>query len=562
MKNTTLLRSGVAVLILSTLVTAVEQDQGSAPPLNQQYPGPLATANFGKIVSGNFNGDIALDAVVMDGTLPKLVVSPENLDNAIPLGVNANDIAMIPPLGSASKDSLLTVGTNGLVRHTRNTSTGAWTPFTLRGVSTRWFNAKSVIVAQFDDTPNPDIAGIGANGHEVYVESANTLHPTYTALPTFNVPVQSIYGIVAVDWNVSGDIANTKELALFTNVGVLIYEPNGTYVTSTPWSSLTNRGAAVKSPLWSTERLAMVDVVGGVDQLCVWGPSGLSGPWPLGAAGVVSIAAGDRDSDGDSDLVLGVNTENKIYVLDNLAASPQVAPIFDTNSVMKLAFGYPTRNPAFNHAGIALADFDGDHILDALAPAQGNLSGIAVNSTLPLVQLGIASPLTYRVGITSIRFLVAEHQVEVTFNAPASVLPNGPDGPAQLAVSTWYTPDLGVGTLTVPIDVSYLTMPTASTPTVFVLNIDGYDPDTDPGIYSMVFRQVTKTNGLITEQTPSRVALITGDVNGLSLKNSAASSNWTPGSRIPVGEDPWTGGAIFDPAAPSNDPGYEPEPAK
>lgn len=561
MKNTTLLRSGVAVLLVSSALFAFEEG-GQAPPLNQQFPGPLGMANFGKVVSGNFNGVGKLDAVVMDGNTPKLVIAPAVLDNATSVGTTANDIAMIPSNTGGAKDSLLTVGADGLVRHTRNSTTGTWNHSTLRGFNTRWANAKLVAVGQLDDTPNMDIVGVGANGHEVYVERANTLHPTYTALATFNVPVDTIYGIVLLDWNVTNDTPGTKEIALLTEDGPVIYETNGTYVTSIAWSSLTNRAVALESQHWSTARLAMIDLVNGSEQLCVWGPSGISGPYSLGLPGVVSMAAGDRDNDGDSDLVLGVNTENKLHVLSNLSASPQVTALFDPSSVLELSYGPAGRNPALNHATVAVADFDNDGTVDALAPAQGDLVGAITHyGTLPLVQLGYSTPLFYRVPISSIRFLTTStpQQIEVTFAAPQFVIAAGPDGPARIGLTVYYTPDLGIGTQANFVASTFLAMPTSSTPTTFTLTMPAdYSADTSPGIYSFVYHQVATDDDVIVGESAPRVALITGDYNGPTLKGSAAQSDWFAGTRDPVGEDPWTGGAIYDPAVPATDPDLEP----
>jgi hypothetical protein len=567
MKYATLLRSGAAVLTLSLATFAYHQyEEGSLDPLNQLYPGPLGMANFGKVVSGNFNGLGRLDAVVMDGAMPKLVISPATHDNAVSVGMYANDIAMIPSTGGSAKDSLLTVGADGLVRHTRNSTTGDWTHFPLE--EDDWIGARLVGVAQLDDTPNMDIVGIAANGHEILILSANTLHPTYSALPSINVPVDNIYGLVLLNWKVVGDIAGTKEIAVVTEDGVVIYEINGTAVGVQAWASTTNKCAAVKSPHWLSERLLEVDMVNGQEQMCVWAPNGtIAGPYPLGLPGIVSVATGDRDGDGDSDVVFGVNTQNKLHVHTNNSAAQQSTPLFDPANVLKLSYGTAGRDPEDNHAGTALADFDNDGMLDALAPAQGDLVGaIAHYGTLPVVQLGVANPLPHRIPISSIRFLTdtSPQQIEVTFTAPTQTLAAGPDGPARIGLSVYYTPDLGVGTQATTYTSTFLTMPTTGTPTVYVLTMPPtYSADTDPGIYTLAYHQVATDDDVIVAESAMRLALITGNYNGPILKGSATAGNWFPGSRIPIGEDPWTGGAVYDPAVPPTDPDLEPvEPDK
>ena len=64
-----------------------EQQGPSSDPetLSQMFPGPLEDVTFGKVVAGDFTGDGSLDAVVMDGDSPLLLVSPEAFDTAIPV---------------------------------------------------------------------------------------------------------------------------------------------------------------------------------------------------------------------------------------------------------------------------------------------------------------------------------------------------------------------------------------------------------------------------------------------------------------------------------------------
>jgi hypothetical protein len=70
--------------------------QQSDPPLDQQFPGPNGRANFRKIVSGDFTGDLRRDAVFMDQNTVVLLKSPAIYDTRITLPFPVNDIAVVP----------------------------------------------------------------------------------------------------------------------------------------------------------------------------------------------------------------------------------------------------------------------------------------------------------------------------------------------------------------------------------------------------------------------------------------------------------------------------------
>jgi hypothetical protein len=85
-----------------------------SPPLNQSFPGPLGLADFGKIISGEFTGDLKRDAVVMNGSSAELLFAPECYDTAITVdGGPFNDIATLSGL-LPYQDYDLTVGYTGL----------------------------------------------------------------------------------------------------------------------------------------------------------------------------------------------------------------------------------------------------------------------------------------------------------------------------------------------------------------------------------------------------------------------------------------------------------------
>src|SRR5262245_12357090 len=167
------LRSSALFLGATFVVLGLaEIAQTVGPPIDQVYPGPLGMANFGKIISGEFTGDLKRDAVVMDDSQPKLLVAPETYDTAIDVGGPANDIATLSGV-LPGKDCVLTVSAAGLLRYERNSANGTWIVTTLRDSASSWGGARKVAVGHVAGTSLSDIVGIAADGRTVLIEYAN-----------------------------------------------------------------------------------------------------------------------------------------------------------------------------------------------------------------------------------------------------------------------------------------------------------------------------------------------------------------------------------------------------
>ena len=79
MKHAALISTAAVCLFGATLlgVTWAHQFGQGELPIDQQYPGPLKMAHFGKIIAGEFTGDLSPDAIVVDNGQPKMLVSPD-----------------------------------------------------------------------------------------------------------------------------------------------------------------------------------------------------------------------------------------------------------------------------------------------------------------------------------------------------------------------------------------------------------------------------------------------------------------------------------------------------
>ena len=543
----------LAVLI-ATAGTA-QHGSSSGPPLDQLYPGALGMADFGKVVSGEFTGDLKRDAVVMDGFQPTLQVAPETFDTAISVGGAANDLAVYPGF-AGGPERILTVGGLGLQRHARDPDDQSWIVETLANAQSPWANALLVATGNLDGTGADDIVGVAANGRDVLTRLGAS-GGTLSAGPTFQANGTSVYGLHLLNWRNLGDTSGPDEIALLTSWGVEIYEDDGTYLEGIAWSSPIV-GTVIQDQGQTRERLAMVSKISGVDYLYVYGDVKSEGPHSLGAPGVVSMTSGDADGDGDSEVFLGVTTERKFWMLESL--SPATIT-FDAASPDKFAYGPAGRDPAINHAGLTTGDFDNDGDLDVLAPAQGDLTGtITVYGTVAIVDVGGIDPAVYQVGLSEVVYDVEEHELRFRLTAPATTLTAPSGAQTKLGVKVWRTPDFGVATIPETYDETFLTMPT--TDVVYAMPLpSGYDPETSLDLFTLVIRQtvIETATGYVLDISPATTMMYAPEPNWDTVKDSTDTNEWSDAVRWPESTPTGSGGTSTGPTVPR--PEDEEEPA-
>lgn len=545
-----------STVLLAALLVANGHYTNAPLPLNQANPGALARADFGRIVAGEFNGDHALDAVVMDGPRPKLVVSAATHENGIAAPLDANDLAVLPGV-VAGKDLLVTVGADGLVVHERHTGSGAvpssWTSTTIRGASSSWSGAKLVRVGDLDGAGGLDVVGIAANGRDVLLELGDGLGG-FTSAPGFTPPAQSVYGLELVDWRANGDTSGADEIALLTNLGPAVAETSGALLWYMTWTASPMRMTAVRDGSTGPERLAFVFKIGTVDRLLLRGDAGAEGPYALGTGGVVAIASGDVDGDGDDDLFLGLDTERRVWKLQNLAPSPVT---FDVAAALKIAYGPANLDPAANHAGLAVADFDGDGARDVLAPAQGDVAPpYVVHGSLSLVQVGTSDPDLLKPVVTRSVETMGPHELRITLQSPAVLLPAG-SGTRMISVKTWRTPDLGQPTIPDAYHTALLPLDGASVDYALPLPA-GFSLALSDDLFSFVARQVVVVGGVVVAEGPALTAVCATDSNWGTVRSAADADVEIPTERHDSSTPTSGSGVGSGPPVPSTDPDREP----
>lgn len=352
----------IVTLLAFTLDSLGEQHFPVGSPIYRK--GALSDAVFGEALAiGDFDGDGERDAVVLDGQHPALMLRPEVFGTAIHAAIDSSDFALLPD-STDDRDSIVSVGPSGLSRIRFDSTTGAFVATSIP--ISAFVGATRITVGQFDGIGGFDVAAVTSSGTIVTALSAGS---TFIAGPAFS-GAGIAKGVDALDTDGDG----TDELSLLLSTGLALHEPTGSLIYGYSWVVPSMIATVISSPLaagGTHESLVVLATLNSGTQLLrtfsFYGNSALTN---LGSLGAVSMAAGDRDGDGDSDLVLSIRTAAGFAALENTAATYGI-PTFTLPSSI-VTFENPARNPSLNSSGIGLADFDHDGDLDTLALAQGN----------------------------------------------------------------------------------------------------------------------------------------------------------------------------------------------
>lgn len=530
------------------------QTSQRGPPIDQLYPGPLGMADFGKIVSGEFTGDLKRDAVVMDGVRPKLLFAPETYDTAITVCPSANDIATLSGV-LPGKDLLLTVGIEGLRSFERDSANGQWIVTTIRDAASAWGGATRVAVGQLDGTGAPDVAGMAADGRTVLTALGNP-DGTYTDGAAFDIYGQGATDLWCLNWRDDGPPVVRDEIAVNSPAGIELYDAAGTFLEGINWTYSPIVGAVTHDG-GTVERLALVTRVAGIDRFSVYGDAGTE-PWfSLGAAGVVSVAAGDADGDGDTEVFLSITRENGFWELENLSPA---AATFGPAAILKHPFGPPGRNPAYNHAGLAPGDFDSDGALDVLAPAQGDPGpAVAVYGSVDLVSVGSIVVGDWRPGLNKVFYLPDTHELELRFTRPPTILQAESGAVVRIGVKVFHTEALGIGTDPDLYHSGFLAIPAQHTYAPFRIPLPpGYSLEESTDLLSFVARQTVLLTGAVLDVAPALTGIYSADPNVPVLRSAPNTLQYLPTTHGPS-SSPTFGGMSIGPTVPSMDEDDEPE---
>jgi hypothetical protein len=316
-------------------------------------------------------------------------------------------------------------------------------------------------------------------------------------------------------------------------------------------------GAVIHDGGTALQRLALVTRVAGIDRFSVYGDAGTE-PWfSLGAADVVSVAAGDADGDGDTEVFLSIDTENRFWELENL--SPAVTT-FDPAAISKHPFGPPGRNPAHNRAGLVPDDFDSDGALDILAPAQGDPGpAVAVYGSVDLVNVGSDVVGGWKPGINRVVYLRGTHELELRFTRPQTILQTEPGATVRIGVKVFHTEALGIGTDPGLYHSAFIAIPAQYGYTPFRIPLPpGYSLEESTDLFSFVARQSALQTGAILDIAPAMTGIYSADPSVPVISNAPTTLQHLPTTYDPS-SSPTFGGMDIGPTVPSLDEDEEPE---
>jgi hypothetical protein len=515
------------ILLGCTLVPPLLAFQQGVQPgdaLNQQYPGPLGLANFRKIVSGEFNGNLSRDAVVMNLDSPRLRLSAEYLDTSIGTGSPANDIAVLSG-AVAGKDLLVTVEAGGLKLYERTSATSSWNITTVRDASSPWANAWRVAVGDVNGDGCPDIVGVAANKRDL-LYLYGTCGLTFTTGPTVVNPAQTIHQLLLMNWTNTADEANnTVEAVFFSNAGWGVQEANGTFRKWVNWTYSLSYGVVMDEPGTGPDRVITTALFAGTDRLSINDETRTEGPYNLGSLGIVAMATGSMTATGtdtDIDLVLTTNTDRDLRIYENQSASTT----FDFATPTKFPFGPWNRIPSQNLTGpegITVGDFDSDGRMDVLAPAQGKPSPGPGGpwGCVPLIRPSTGY-FNYQCQIDDPRLIpslnpgVLPDKVRLTFHPPYTPLLPPPNSGQVLdiLINVYDSAGLGSPPSLSPYVTAHIPVPPAQGFQYFIFELPlGYSLANSTGLFSLVAFQELTLNGVMVDRAPATTGMLNPDPN-------------------------------------------------
>lgn len=460
---------------------------GGGPPLF--LPGPLAAAVFdAPVLAGDFAGAGEVDGMVLDAGEPVLLLRPEVYATRLGAGVSANDLALWRADGD-DRDSVLAIGPAGLTVLRFEGDPGALSGETLALAG--WANGRKVRTGDVIGSDSVDAVGLAdaaVDDRLVLIASGGAGGLTTEAgFQTFN----SAYDLELLDFDGDGK----DEVAALTTYGVEVFEVDGTPVAAMSWTLAPLIAAVLRTPAGTPDQLALITTLGNGSQwLLTFDTVGETGPWGLGALGIVRAVAGDLDDDGDPDLAFSVTTSNEVVTLVNTGSV--AAALFDTAPVfVSHPFGDPARDPSSNGAGLALADFDHDGDLDILAPIQGDHPSGNVFSDIEVIRGTVEDESRLMVGVEASALVTetpgGDSRFETAFLPPLD--PLAESGTRQLEITVWTTPSLSDPTQSEAyVSTTRIGLPTPETSIeertfgfVSSINVVGEDI-----LHTLVFRQV------------------------------------------------------------------------
>ena len=407
--------------------------------MDQLYPGPLGTADFGKVIAGYFSGLLLPDAVVMNGTNPTLLVTPEAYRTRVHaknggVDIVADDFTSIWDTTN-EKSLLVTVGPGGLLISERDDLNQTWIDRTTTGNQAAWTGVSIVRSGLLTNTSTAFVVGVQLDGQTLVFEREN--NGAYIQ-STVSTALTNIYELQVLDFNGDG----FTDIAAFGDTGILIIRPSGTVLAFMPWTGqLMSTKVTIQGS--NRQRIAAVDV-GPQQSLYVFSSEqGIEGPFSLGSTQVIALDSADYDDDGDSELFFSITSDTEYQMVLNTPAA--TTSTFDLANIVHESYGPENRVALNTNAGLAFADFDQDGDMDVLAPVSEDLSSLVpTQGTFRIIHQGV-NQTDYMPVLTKFRMTLGTTDwLVLDFDAPIATIAS-PAGPTpEIMFMFRYTNSFGL----------------------------------------------------------------------------------------------------------------------
>lgn len=332
-------RLGVALLALGIPATATATSaQGPIHnwvdgPIENEFEWPASLGggiDFRATTAGTFTGDSVVSVAVLSGNQIVILWAPHVAKGFIEVSGPATPVtalATLPGGVGPGHDSLLAVGPAGLVEFAFDPLNQQFAEVGPIGDAT-WVGARAVFVEDVDEDGHADVLGISGDGLQVLVMMGGPAG----FLPTIEIAVPTTARRVCV-LDYDGDVADAVpgEICVLCQGGLHLFTDQGAgWVLQQDFPTAISGGdVAVVRNTDGLDRLAWITrLASGAWRLAHFRDDDvaalvqLSIPPDTGQPGadfdLVGLVAGDRDGDGDDDLVIATTSLQRLFSLQNL----------------------------------------------------------------------------------------------------------------------------------------------------------------------------------------------------------------------------------------------------
>ncbi|MFG0317611.1 MAG: FG-GAP repeat domain-containing protein [Planctomycetota bacterium JB042] len=327
---------------------------------------PAGAGPTGEAVTGHLTADLLLDVVVEVGGELRLLTGPAVYDLSIDLGPDATAMAIARRTAPTELAGLVVA--NGTGVHFLWLPLGAST-FSQATIASGpdWEGGVALAAADLDGDERDDLTFLAADrvtvrtlmaqGNGAFVEGIGS---------TLVTPASRL---MRVEWDGDADV----ELAANADLGLDVYDANGAHLAELRAFHPGGPWARLPQPSGRDEIAFVTSTADETDQfLTVLSPAGYEAPILLGGLDVVSAAAGDRDGDGDHELVVGIRSSQRLVVLENRSVDGG-GSTFDLVHLESIDLTDQPDDPQPGFAATpVVADLDTDGSLDLLVPVDVN----------------------------------------------------------------------------------------------------------------------------------------------------------------------------------------------